>query len=47
MLKRAAFISQSTLSGTLQEAIALHRQGSPTPAILIYQRALAEAPDDP
>jgi tetratricopeptide (TPR) repeat protein len=40
-------MSQSSLSPTLREALAIHRQGFPTRAIPIYERALKENPDDP
>lgn len=39
-------MSQSTLNATLNEALAIHRQGSPTRAIPVYERALASSPDD-
>lgn len=40
-------MSQTSLSPTLREALALHRDGSPTRAIPLYERALKERPDDP
>lgn len=40
-------MSQTSLSATLKEALEIHRQGSPTRAIPIYERALKETPDDP
>ncbi len=39
-------MSQSMLTATLNEALSIHRQGSPTRAIPVYERALATAPDD-
>jgi tetratricopeptide (TPR) repeat protein len=39
-------MSQSPFSSLLQEALAAHRQGSPTRAIPVYERALAQTPDD-
>lgn len=40
-------MSQSAMFATLQEAIAVHRQGSPVRAIPVYERALQERPDYP
>lgn len=40
-------MSQTSSSATLREALAVHREGSPTRAIPIYEKALKEQPDDP
>ncbi len=40
-------MSQTTLAPLLKEALEVHRSGSPTKAIPIYERALRGAPDDP
>ena len=40
-------MSNTVVSPMLKEALAVHRQGSPTRAIPIYERALQEKPDDP
>ena len=39
-------MSEASMSPTMQEAIEAHRQGFPTRAIPIYERVLAETPDD-
>lgn len=39
-------MSQSRLSDALKEALAIHRDGFPTRAIPLYERALAASPDD-
>ncbi|MCB2097689.1 MAG: tetratricopeptide repeat protein, partial [Parvularculaceae bacterium] len=39
-------MSEASMSPTMQEALEAHRQGFPTRAIPIYERVLAETPDD-
>lgn len=40
-------MSQTTVSGTLREALVAHQNGFPTRAIPIYEKALIEEPDNP